>query len=226
MQITGSDAHHIKQVLRMKPTEQLSIITGDHYLTEAVIETLTEEAITVRALHTPQKTVAVPKVILAQGLSKGEKMDLVVQKAVELGVTDIYPLALSRCVVSYDDKKAQLKCQRWQKIAAEAAKQSKHLLVPTVHPIGSLNDFLLHNTARLNILAYEEETQTTLKTVLRAANLDTDTAFIVGAEGGLTPQEAEAAKQYGFQSVSLGKQILRTETAPLMLLAALQYEKN
>ena len=225
--VTDDDAHHIKNVLRLKVGDKVQLLTVDNYLCQAQIAAFIND--TVQLDVTICEKIAENsgcKVILAQGLAKGEKMDWVMQKAVELGATDIVPLALEHCVVSYDESKAAKKVARWQKIAAEAAKQSKQNYMPTVHAVMNLEEFLVFNTANLSIIAYEQEKHTTLKHILQNSDLAQSIAFIVGAEGGLSSKEVKNAKEYGFIPVSLGKEILRTETAPIMLLSALRYEKG
>lgn len=224
--IRGNDAHHIKQVLRMKRGDLLEILTADHKLLSCEIEQMADDSIVLKIVNIISENINPPRTVLAQGLVKGDKMDFIIQKSVELGVTDFVPLRLTRCVAEYTGDKAIKKCERWQKIAIEAAKQSKHCVLPTVHSIQSLNEFLTNCTAQLKLVAYELESTTTLKQVLRSSDLNVDTAFIVGAEGGLESREVQQSIDKGFVAISLGKQILRTETAPLALLAALQYEKS
>lgn len=225
--LQGTDAYHIANVLRMQTGEKMQIVTSDRYLVLAEITSIKAGIIELKSLEILDKFVKLNRVVLAQGLIKGDKMDYVVQKAVELGVTDIYLLKLSRCIVDYDLDKAIKKVERWQRIAYEAAKQSKHEVVPRVHEIKSLSEFLTEHTVNnLDILAYEEEQSYSLKACLQSNALNQDITFLVGAEGGFAPKEVEQAVAQGFKCVTLGKQILRTETAPLMLLAALKYEKE
>ncbi len=224
--IVGADAHHIKQVLRMKLGEQLSVVTEDGKLLLCTIASFVEQRVQLSVVRVLQESIQVPKVILAQGIIKGEKMDLVVQKAVELGATDIIPLKLHRCVAEYHGDKADKKCDRWQKIAIEAAKQSEQLVLPTVHRVCTLTEMLQNCTANNKIIAYELEKELSLKGALQKMDLNEDTIFIVGPEGGLDSAEVQNAVQNGFVAVSLGGRILRTETAPLMLLSCLQYEKE
>ena len=223
--ITGSDAFHIANVLRLKVQDELQLVTADAKLLLCAITAVNSNAVQVQALEVLETLPDTNRVVLAQGLIKGDKMDLVIQKAVELGVTDIMPLALTHCVVELDQAKAAKRVERWQKIAYEAAKQSKHSLVPNVHAVTSLTDFLKSNSCTLCILAYEEERTLTLKEFLHTQELSQDTAMLVGPEGGFAPHEVSLAVQHGFTSISLGQQILRTETAPIMLLSVLKYEK-
>lgn len=225
--LTGTDAYHIANVLRMQVSEKLHVVTQDGYLVLAEIITVKAEAVELIALEILDKFSKLNRVSLAQGLIKGDKMDYVIQKAVELGVTDIYLLKLSRCIVEYDLAKASKKVERWQRIAYEAAKQSKHEIIPQVHELKTLDEFLSSQTpTKLAVLAYEEEKNQSLKAYFKSNALNQDITFLVGPEGGFTPKEVEQAVSKGFTCVTLGKQILRTETAPLMLLAALKYEKE
>lgn len=225
--LQDTDAYHITNVLRMHCGEEIQIITSDAYLLLAEIANIEGKLIELKIVQVLDKLAKLNRVTLAQGLIKGDKMDYVIQKAVELGVTDIFLLKLSRCVVEYDAAKADKKVERWQRIAYEAAKQSKHEVIPQVHAVRSLSEFLEeHDPNSLAILAYEDEKNYSLKDCLQNSDLNQDITFLVGAEGGFTVKEVEQALHKDFKSVTLGKQILRTETAPLMLLAALKYEKE
>lgn len=224
--ITGSDAFHISNVLRLKSGDKVQLVTADAHLLLCELQKVQADTVLLQSLETIEILPQAKRLVLAQGLVKGDKMDFVIQKAVELGVTDIVPLALSRCVVELEAGKAAKRVERWQKIAHEAAKQSKHSQVPTVHAVITLKEFLQANTCTLCMLAYEEERTLGLKEFLRAQQLSQDTAILIGPEGGFDSAEVKLATASGFTSISLGKQILRTETAPLMLLSILKYERE
>ena len=193
MMIDGIDARHIYTVLKMKPGEKVQIVSDDGVTALAEItetapgQTLVKCLEVIAESHEPAV-----KITLAQGLVKGEKMDFIIQKAVELGVSRIVPLAMEHSVVRYDGEKAAKKCQRWQKIAESAAKQS--------------------------------EDRQGLKQVLQS-NLNTDSILIIiGPEGGISEAELDKARSGGAVPVSLGRRILRAETAGLTALSAVLYE--
>ena len=222
----GSDAFHISNVLRLKVGDKVQLVTVDSHLLVCELTKVQADGVLLNPLQTLEVLPENSRLVLAQGLVKGDKMDLIIQKAVELGVTDIVPLALKRCVVELDAAKSAKRVERWQKIAHEAAKQSKHSQVPLVHAVSSLSDFLANNSCSLCMLAYEEERTLGLKEFVRTQDLTQDIAILIGPEGGFDAGEVRQAVDNRFVSVSLGKQILRTETAPLMLLSVLMYERS
>ncbi|MEG1159551.1 MAG: RsmE family RNA methyltransferase, partial [Acidaminococcaceae bacterium] len=154
MQIVGMDAHHICKVLRMQSGQHLQLVSSDGVTALMEIESVTASAAFVRFVsYLASSSEPAVKLVLAQGLAKGEKMDFVVQKAVEIGVSRIIPLALEYSVVQLDAAKAEKKVARWQKIAAEAAKQCKRDLVPLVEPVINLRELLAKEHATLRLLA-------------------------------------------------------------------------
>jgi 16S rRNA (uracil1498-N3)-methyltransferase len=227
MTITGMDAHHIVDVLRMQPGDRVQVAADDGIRFVAEITETGRNTVTVRSVeilhesHEPSVRIA-----LLQGLAKGEKMDWIVQKAVEVGVTDIYPLAMAHSVVRLESSRADKKIQRWQKIAESAAKQSKRDIVPQVHPVLPLEQALADAACDVTILAYESEDQTGLKAVLRAHPEARSFAVIIGPEGGIATEEAELARSHGAVAASLGPRILRTETAGLVAAVAILYETD
>lgn len=225
MTITGVDAKHISKVLRMQNGDKLQIVSNDGVTALAEIMAVTGETVTVRCLeklsesHEPEL-----KITLAQGLAKGEKMDFIIQKAVELGVHAIVPVAMEHSVVRLDGAKAAKKVERWQKIAEAAAKQSKRDIIPQVQPLQSMAEMLQNNNLANKIIAYECEDRLGLKTALRTfAQLD-ELLLIIGPEGGISEAELEQARKAGAAAVSLGKRILRAETAGLVAMSAIFYE--
>lgn len=226
MNITGADAHHISKVLRMQIGESLQIVSLDQVCALMKIQEITGEKVTINLVkkleadHEP--TV---KIILAQGLPKSDKMDFIVQKAVELGVSVICPVAMENSVVRLDSAKGEKKQARWQKIAAEAAKQSKRDLVPEVMAPLSLPQMLdEYKNIPVKIVAYEVEDQCSLKEVLQKAGKLTEVILLIGPEGGISKDEVAMVQAAGMKAVSLGKRILRTETAGLATVAAILYE--
>ena len=228
MYIEGVDARHISKVLRMQPGTQLQIVSDDGVSALAEITAIDSERVTVRCLeklaesHEPRV-----KLVLAQGLAKGEKMDFIIQKAVEMGAYSVIPVAMEHSVVRLDGAKAAKKVERWQKIAESAAKQSKRDIIPQVQPVQSMAEMLAKCTCQTKILAYECEDRLSLKAALRAAGEAggiTELLLIIGPEGGISEGELEQARQAGAVPVSLGRRILQAETAGLVAISAIFYE--
>ena len=228
MQITGGDARHISKVLRMQLGDKLQVVSDDGITALAEVEAIDAEAVTVKCLeklaelHEPRV-----KITLAQGLAKGEKMEFIIQKAVELGATSIVPVAMEHSVVRLDSVKAPKKVERWQKIAEAAAKQSKRDIIPEVHPVQTVKEMLANHNCSTMIIAYECEDRMSLKEALQTAEQKggiTDLLLIIGPEGGISPAELELARNAGAVAVSLGKRILRAETAGLVAMSAIFYE--
>jgi len=226
MTITGKDAHHISHVLRMKVGQQLQIVGNDQVSALMEIEAITEAVVSVRLVE-KLATFNEPsiRIILAQGLPKSDKMDFIVQKAVEMGVSEIIPVSMDNCVVQLDTEKAKKKTERWQKIVEEAAKQSKREIVPQVSRPLTLKQLLdLKQGVRLKIVAYEVEDRRGLKEFLQSQKSIKEILLLIGPEGGISKEEFNLLKEGGMISVSLGKRILRTETAGLATVAAILYE--
>jgi len=227
MQITGRDAHHIIDVLRMSPGDRLQVVADDGNsfvgrITDITANTVTVSAIEIlRGTHEPDVQIS-----LLQGLAKGEKMELIIQKAVEIGVTDIYPIAMSHSVVVLENSKAEKKTERWRKIAEAAAKQSKRDVIPSVHEVMTLTQALQKGKWDLLLIAYENENRVCLKETLQAHKEAKTFGVIIGPEGGLSNEETEAAKESGGIAVSLGRRILRTETAGLVTATVILYETD
>ncbi len=225
MTITGTDAKHIGKVLRMQAGDKLQIVSDDGISALAEIKNISENAVSVRILEKLAKShEPAVKITLAQGLAKGEKMDFIIQKAVELGVYSVVPVAMEHSVVRLDGAKADKKVERWQKIAEAAAKQSKRDIIPQVQKVQSVKEMLANNNCAQKIIAYECEDQTSLKKALRAAQGLSELLLIIGPEGGISPSELELAREAGAVPVSLGRRILRAETAGLVAMSAVFYE--
>ena len=225
--IKQDDINHIKNVLRKKSGDEITVIDEAGHTAIAVLALLSDTAIELEIKKSIDYQSEPPvRAIIGQGIGKGDKMDFVVQKAVELGATDIVPLMMERTVVRYDEKKAKDRRDRWQKIAVEAAKQSKRTVVPTVHPILGLTETVETFNFDLGIMLWEEEKNTGLREILKKVDKDkVKTVFLlVGPEGGISEKEAEAAKNAGFASASLGKRVLRTETAGIAAISVMMYE--
>ena len=227
MQITGRDAHHIIDVLRMVPGDRLQVVADDGISFVAEISVVGTNTVTVlakeilRDSHEPDV-----RITLLQGLAKGEKMEFIIQKAVEIGVADIFPVAMTHSVVVLEPSKAEKKVERWQKIAEAAAKQSKRDSIPVVHEVVKLSQVLQEEKWDLLLVAYESENRVSLKEALQAHKEAKTVGVVIGPEGGLSTEEVEAAQQQGGIAVSLGRRILRTETAGLVAATAILYETD
>ena len=225
--ITGEDAHHIARVLRMKPGEELTACDGvgtDHLCT---FERLEDGAAVCRVVgEEPSRGEPTVRATLFMALPKSDKMDLIVQKATELGVHAIVPFTGARCVSKPDEKSMGKKLVRWQKIVREAAMQCGRGVIPEVQPCVSFKQAVqMAAGLDLALFFYESERQNGARAVLSAETYTT-VGLMVGPEGGFDPAEAEAAVQAGMKSVSLGPRILRCETAPMAALTALMYESG
>lgn len=226
--ITGDDVNHIKNVLRMNQGEQIIISSltdsedVDYYcsLTE-----ITEREVTARIDWTEEKRELNNKIYLFQGLPKSDKMELIIQKAVELGAFEIIPVAMSRSVVKLDPGKEAGKLKRWQAISESAAKQSKRSIIPEIKSVMTVKEALEYaGELPVKLLPYENAKGITeTRNVISEINPKDGIAVFIGPEGGFAPQEVEEAQKNGFKTVTLGRRILRTETAGLMMLSVLAY---
>ena len=225
--ITGSDVNHIRNVLRMKPGEEIAVSNGtDGREYRCGIESFTEDEVICSLRFMKEDWVELPsRIHLFQGLPKADKMELIVQKAVELGAYEVIPVAARRCVVRLDEKKAASRISRWQGIAEAAAKQSRRGIIPQVHPVMNMREAVAYaRTMEVKLIPYElAENMGHTKEVLEAVKPGTDIAVFIGPEGGFEQEEIELAMAAGIEPVTLGRRILRTETAGLTVLSWLMY---
>lgn len=221
--ITGDDAHHICRVLRMKAGDMLSLCDGAGFEYDAVITSASSEAV-VCALGTKHESAveSAVKITLFQCLPKTGKLETIVQKCTELGVFAVVPVLSARCVV-IPNKDFEKKRERYSRVALEAAKQSRRAIVPQVLSLVELKQ-VDPKQFDLFLVAYEEEDTRTLKTALREAGSPARIGLLIGPEGGLEPDEVRRLLANGAVSVSLGRRILRTETAGMAMLAQILYE--
>ncbi|MDN3426860.1 16S rRNA (uracil(1498)-N(3))-methyltransferase [Microbacterium sp. APC 3898] len=226
--ITGDDAKHIAKVMRQTAGDYLiAVMEGEAHLSKIVTADFDVEVELGEKLETQ---VELPKkVTIACGLPKGDKLDLITQKATELGMYALLPFAAERSIVKWDSSKSGKKIGRLQKIAKEAAEQSHRTHIPEIHPVHSFKQLMVQaETYDTVIVAYEEEARdgnrTRFAEILKAL-YDKDSVLIVfGPEGGISESEVAALKNFGAVFTSLGPRILRTETAPLYALAAISCE--
>lgn len=224
--ITGSDVNHIKNVLRMKESDELLISDGLGNDYACQISSITDDEIFCEVVSKEYSYSELQsKIYLFQGLPKSDKFEHIIQKSVELGVYEIIPVALSRCVVKYDDKKSKSKVERWQKISESAAKQSRRAIIPNVHDVVTLDEALrIAKDIDVKLIPYENfKDLKGTKEIINNIKPGNSIAIIVGPEGGLAEEEVKKANEAGFKNISLGSRILRTETAPLMLLSVLMF---
>ena len=229
IEITGSDAHHLMHVMRAKAGQEVTVVDDAGCVARMEMTAFREDAVTLILKERLVADTESPlKLVLAQCLLKADKMDYVVQKAVELGVTEIIPVKSHNCVVRYDAKKAAARQQRWQKIAEEAAKQCGRTALTSVTPITDLSGLLKDNSCAEDteiIFCYENEDETTVKSCLRAAQ-GKRLILLVGPEGGFTLDEAQTVQEAGGRAVTLGPRILRAETAAVAAVTVAQYENG
>lgn len=224
--IRGNDVNHIKNVLRMKADEKILVSNGldkDFY---CFIESIGDTEIKAKILDIDFEGTELPsKLYLFQGLPKADKMELIIQKAVELGAVQIIPVATKRCVVKLDDKKEASKIKRWQAISESAAKQSRRMIIPEVTGVMSFKEAIDRaKSMDIGIIPYEnfkdmEETRKVLSNVDKGM----DIGIFIGPEGGFEESEIQYAMDNGIRPISLGKRILRTETAGLAILSVLMF---
>lgn len=225
--ITGSDVNHISNVLRMKTGEELWISDGSKYEYRCTIESFEPDEALLHIVYSQEPEYELPcRIYLFQGLPKADKMELIIQKAVELGAYEIIPVETKRCVVKLDGKKSAKKTARWQQIAESAAKQSKRMLIPNVHEVLTFREALKYaESMDVRLVPYElargmQET----KEILSGIEPGQSVGIFIGPEGGFEEKEIEAAIEGGAKPITLGRRILRTETAGLAILSVLMFQ--
>lgn len=224
--ITGGDVHHIGRVLRLVPGDRIAIVTGEGRTFTGELTAVREDKVT-GSLQEELLIRAEPsvRVTVYQGLPKGDKMDLIIQKCTEIGVTRIVPVATERAVVKIRPEKAGARVVRWQKIAAAAAQQSGRTIIPAVDDVFTFQAAVGEaDRYDLSILPWETARENSLKQILRKAGPVRSLAVFIGPEGGFAREEAAAAAAGGFVPVTLGPRLLRTETAAIITAALALYE--
>lgn len=221
--INSDDVSHISRVLRLTTGDEIICCDGQGNDYEASICEISKKEVICKILtKTKAETEPNISVTLIQGIPKASKMDYIIQKTTELGISEIYPCSLSRCVSKVDGDK---KTERWQKIAQEASKQSGRGIVPTVHdPINIKQAIDVLKDADIAFVPYECQEDSFLKPVLTANKNVKTVAFLIGPEGGFDKSEIELLENSGINIVTLGKRILRTETAGEAVLSMVMYE--
>jgi len=220
LQLVDDAANHVGRVLRMAPGDALILLNGDGHDYPAVITDCGKKTVTVQISAKLENNVESPlKIHLGQGISRGDRMDFAIQKAVELGVTEITPLFTERCGVKLDAERLQKRTEQWRKIAISACEQSGRSRVPTVHSAQNLDKWLGQPTEELK-LTLDPWAKDTIKTLTPV----TAVRLVIGPEGGFSDREVQLTTSAGFVAVQLGPRVLRTETAALTAISALQLQ--
>jgi 16S rRNA (uracil1498-N3)-methyltransferase len=213
-------ANHVGRVLRMNAGAELILFNGDGFNYPARISRCEKKSVSVIAIEPQANPVESPlKIHLGQGISRGDRMDFAIQKAVELGVSEITPLFTERCGVKLDGDRLSKRNEQWQKIAISACEQSGRSVVPVVHPAVALNVWLAQTTKELKLTLHPWASDT-IKTLIPNHNI----RLVIGPEGGFSEQEMAHTTAAGFTGIQLGPRVLRTETAALTAISALQLQ--
>lgn len=225
--IRGGDVNHIRNVLRMKIGDEIAVSNGiDGREYRCGIEAFQEDEILCTLRFIKEDGIELPsRIFLFQGLPKADKMELIIQKAVELGVYEIIPIAAKRAVVRLEGKKEDNKIARWQGIAEAAAKQSRRSIIPQVKKVMRMKEAVAYaETMDVKLIPYElAQDMAKTKKIIDGLKPGASVAVFIGPEGGFEEEEVNYAMENGFESITLGKRILRTETAGFTVLSWLMY---
>jgi 16S rRNA (uracil1498-N3)-methyltransferase len=221
--VRGDSLSYVRDVLRLRAGDPIELFDGEGHAWPSKLERFVDDGAIVSLGARIERPFTGVRVTLLQGLAKADKLELVVQKAVELGASALVPVAMERSVVKLDAKKAADRAERWQKIADEAARQSTRADTMRVEPVQPLAGVLgkARKTGEIRIVLDEDEKAKRLREVLGAR--DAEYVVLIGPEGGITREEIDLAKRAGFVPVTLGPRVLRTETAGLAVLSILQH---
>lgn len=226
IKIIGSDVNHIKNVLRMKTGDKVYLSNGLDLEYECSLYEWEDDEIFAKIIDVHGTETELPvNITLYQGLPKGDKMEMIIQKAVELGASRIVPVAMKRCVVKLDAKKAAKKVGRWNTIALSAAKQAKRGIIPEVSKVMTFKEVLEEaKDIEWMLVPYEEaKGMQEAKKLINEAKGKKSIGIMIGPEGGFEKEEIEELKAIGAKTMSLGKRILRTETAGMTVLSILMF---
>lgn len=227
IRIQGSDVNHMKNVLRMRPGEEVMVSDGNNRQYRCRVEDYPDGEAVLAILEAGLVDTELPsRIYLFQGLPKQEKMELIVQKAVELGVCQVIPVQTRRCVVKLDAKKAAKKVQRWQQIAESAAKQAGRGYIPAVSEVMTFQEALAFSEALdIRLIPYElADGMEGTRKILDGIRPGQSVGIFIGPEGGFEKEEVGRAVEAGALPITLGKRILRTETAGIAVLSILMYQ--
>jgi 16S rRNA (uracil1498-N3)-methyltransferase len=222
--LTGDEAKHAAQVMRVRRGDRITVFDGAGRSAVAEVEDVSKSEIRLKLGEVVQRPVPRPAIHLVQAVPKGKTMDLIVQKAVELGVASIQPVISRRTVVQVGEEDAERKAAKWQRVALEACKQCGQDLLPVVKPPLGFDSWLGGAGKGAKLVASLYPGARPLKEVLREWGTPEDVTLLVGPEGDFTAEELEAAVAAGFEAASLGSIILRAETAVFFVISAVRYE--
>ena len=225
--ITGSDVNHMKNVLRMHPGEEILVSSGSGEDYRCRIERLTSQAVEAAILCKEEDTTELPgRLVLYQGLPKSDKMEWIIQKAVELGAYRIVPVETKRTVVKLDAKKEESKRRRWQAVSESAAKQSGRRIIPEISPVTGFAQALKEaGKMDMALIPFEhQEGMKETKEILQKIQPGMTVGIFIGPEGGFEEEEITAAREMGAVPITLGRRILRTETAGMAVLSVLMFQ--
>jgi 16S rRNA (uracil1498-N3)-methyltransferase len=223
--IKGPDVNHIRRVLRMKPGDRVEVIDGEGFQYEVVLAEVERDYVRGEILSkTAMQTESPVNIRMGQALIKGNAFDLLVRKAIELGVHSIGAIRTQRCVARLAKESESYRTQRWQRIAEEASKQCGRSRVPEIHStVLSIEEFCQQSSdCDLKLVFWEEEQKTRLQDITAPGSV-TSIAFLAGPEGGWAAEEVDFLKQQGFQTVTLGPRLLKADSASLVILSLLQH---
>ena len=219
-QLDDNAANHVGRVLRMQAGQALLLFNGDGHDYHATITEAGKKHVLVAVTEAAENETESPlRVVLAQTLSKGDRMDYAVQKAVEMGVSEIVPLTTERCDVKLKGDREDKRLRHWQQVAISAAEQCGRARVPEIQPVMTVQQWLEHAQACDLRLVLHHRTEQSLNTLEKPSSI----ALMIGPEGGLTAEEIALAESRGFLPVALGPRVLRTETAPVAAIALCQW---
>ena len=220
IELDGSAANHISRVLRMRTGEKLKLFNGDGYFYDTELEQVGKRNVSARILSAEQANAeSALNTHLGQVLSKGERMDYAIQKATEMGVQMITPLISERCDVRLNAERGAKRLQHWQQVAISAAEQCGRAIVPKINPITPINQWIADTQDNeLGLVLHHRTTQS-----LDSLPSPEAVRLLIGPEGGLTQKEIANAEAKGFVATTLGKRVLRTETAPVAALSIIQW---
>ena len=219
-QLDDNAANHVGRVLRMQAGQALLLFNGDGHDYHATITEAGKKHVLVAVTEAAENETESPlRVVLAQTLSKGDRMDYAVQKAVEMGVSEIVPLTTERCDVKLKGDREDKRLRHWQQVAISAAEQCGRARIPEIQPVMTVQQWLEHARACDLRLVLHHRTERSLNTLEKPSSI----ALMIGPEGGLTAEEIALAEDNGFLPVALGPRVLRTETAPVAAIALCQW---
>lgn len=226
--ITGGDVNHIKNVLRMQPGDEIAVSNGvDGKEYRCGIAEFQDDRVICTLRFVKEDGLELPsRVYLFQGLPKADKMELIIQKAVELGVYQVIPVATKRSVVKLDEKKAKGKLARWQAIAEAAAKQSKRRIIPEIAGVMTMREAVDYaRNMQVRCIPYElAEGMAHTRQLIESIEPGQEVAVFIGPEGGFEESEIQLAMEAGIVPITMGKRILRTETAGFTMLSWIMYQ--